>query len=96
MNKNCCIGPNLDGHHVQQSADSFINHADLLITHQMVVEEAERLAAPGVALFDGPADLCDRGHRRHRRLHVVPHLVQSQVPALLLLSLELKVANSKG
>ena len=55
----------------------------------MVVEEAERLAAPGVALLDGPADLCDGGHRRHRRLHVVPHLVQGQVAALLLLSLEL-------
>ena len=55
----------------------------------MVVEEAERLSAPGVALLDGPADLCDGGHRRHRRLHVVPHLVQGQVAALLLLSLEL-------
>ena len=61
----------------------------------MVVEEAERLAAPGVALLDGPADLGDRGHRRHRRLHVVPHLVQGQVPALLLLSLELRMTNYK-
>ena len=55
----------------------------------MVVEEAEGLSAPGVALLDGPADLRDGGHRRHRRLHVVPHLVQRQVAALLLLTLEL-------
>ena len=55
----------------------------------MVVEEAEGLSAPGVALLDGPADLRDGGHRRHRRLHVVPHLVQRQVAALLLLPLEL-------
>ena len=60
------------------------------LTHQVVVEEAERLAAPGVALLDGPADLGERGHRRHRRLHVVPHLVQRQVAALLLLPLELQ------
>ena len=55
----------------------------------MVVEEAEGLSAPGVALLYGPADLRDGGHRRHRRLHVVPHLVQRQVAALLLLTLQL-------
>ena len=59
----------------------------------MVVEETEGLSAPGVALLDGPADLRDGGHRRHRRLHVVPHLVQGQVAALLLLSLELSEVN---
>ena len=61
-----------------------------LVPYQMVVEKAEGLSAPGVALLDGPADLRDGGHRRHRRLHVVPHLVQRQVAALLLLTLQLR------